>query len=272
MQEADIQQLLPHSSLLQPLCGLYLDLALHQQAKHGDVFIYSNYIASLDGRIALRDAQRQNFSVPQAIANARDWRLYQELAAQSDIMLTSARYFRQLSKGCAQDLLPVGREKAYEDLQVWRHDQGLKPQPDVMILSASLDIPLASLDALQDRKIWLVTNAQADDHKVRELQSAGVAVLQVAEERVQGKAIKALLIEHGYRSAYMIAGPQVHQTMLADQVLNRLFLTTHLSLLGQDAFYTILQGSISPVMCEVESLYWDAVGKQMFAQYVVNPH
>ena len=91
-----------------PLKGLYLSLSLHRQAESGEVFIYANFIASLDGRISLLDAHGEQ-GVPASLANKRDWRLYQELAAQSDIMLTSARYFRQLARGNAQDLLPVGR-------------------------------------------------------------------------------------------------------------------------------------------------------------------
>ena len=49
----------------------------------------------LDGRIALPAAGRSSHQVPPAIANARDWRLFQELAAQADLLITSARYFRQ---------------------------------------------------------------------------------------------------------------------------------------------------------------------------------
>lgn len=89
--------------------GLYLKLNLHLQVEVGEILIYSNYIASMDGRISLRDTSTGRFIVPEAIANKRDWRLYQELAAQSDVMITSARYFRQLAKGEAQDLLPVGQ-------------------------------------------------------------------------------------------------------------------------------------------------------------------
>jgi len=54
--------------------GLYLSLNLHRQAADGDVLIYSNYIASMDGRISLRDANTGQFIVPEAISNKRDCR------------------------------------------------------------------------------------------------------------------------------------------------------------------------------------------------------
>jgi len=262
-----VQCLFPASNHPKSLQGLYLACALHKQAAAGDVFIYSNYIASLDGRIALRDGQTGEFSVPASIANKRDWRLYQELAAQADVMITSARYFRQLAKGCAQDLLPVGQEPDYADLAVWRAEQGLKPQPDVVIISASLDIPLNAVKSLKNRRFWVLTVQDADAVRTKKLEDAGVTVVQAGVGQVNGKALKSFLIEHGYRSAYMIAGPAIHHTLLADDVLNRLFLTTHLSLLGKNEFHSILQGNMNPVNAELRSLYLDHEGGQMFGQY-----
>jgi len=264
-----VQSLFPKHQTNIPLKQLYLSLCLHQEAKAGDVLIYSNYIASLDGRIALRDGQAGEFSVPASIANKRDWRLYQELAAQADVMITSARYFRQLDQGCAQDLLPVGQEPDYADLAVWRAKQGLKPQPDIVIVSASLDIPLAAIQSLQDRRIWVLAVQGADAARCKQLEDIGVGVVQTDGKSVQGKALRCFLIEQGYRSAYMIAGSAIHHTLLADGVLNRLFLTTHLSLLGQDDFHTILQGHLSPVNTILRSLYLDAEGAQLFGQYEI---
>ncbi len=264
-----VQCLFPPSADKKMLQGLYLDACLHQQAAVGDVLIYANYIASLDGRIALRDGQAHEFSVPASIANRRDWRLYQELAAQADVMITSARYFRQLDQGCAQDLLPVGQEPDYADLAAWRAEQGLKPQPDIVIVSASLDIPLAAIKSLQGRQIWVLTVQGADADRCKQLEDIAVGVVQVSAGQVQGKALRNFLIKQAYRSAYMIAGPAIHHTLLADGVLNRLFLTTHLSLLGQNDFHTILQGSLSPVNTILRSLYLDAEGGQLFGQYEI---
>jgi len=262
-----VQCLFPPANASKALQGLYLECALHKQAVADDVFIYSNYIASLDGRIALRDGQTGESSVPASIANKRDWRLYQELAAQADVMITSARYFRQLEQGCAQDLLPVGQEPDYADLAVWRAEQGLKPQPDVVIVSASLDIPLAAIKSLHNRRIWVLTVKGVDASRCKQLEDIGVRVVQMDGKSVQGKTLRYFLINQGYRSAYMIAGPAVHHTLLAAGVLNRLFLTTHLSLLGHDEFHTILQGDMAAVKAELCSLYLDDEGGQMFGQY-----
>lgn len=155
------------------LKGLYLGLNLHRQASDGDVLVYSNFIASVDGRIALPDPDSGEYVVPGDIANRRDWRLYQELAAQADVLLVSGRYFRQLEKGCAQDMLPLGDEPEYADLHDWRQRQQLAPQPAVFVFSQSLDIPVQALASLAGRQVAVLTGAQADSGKRQELARAG---------------------------------------------------------------------------------------------------
>ena len=262
--------LLPIAEGERPLEGLYLDLNLHKEAAEGDLLIYANYIASVDGRISVADADGSQ--VPELIINRRDWRLYQELAAQCDVMITSARYFRQLAKGCAQDLLPVGLEDEYADLRSWRAQQGLKPQPDVMIISNSLDIPALALEKLQDRRILICTGSHADPQKVVKLKALGADVYHSDGSDVSGVAVKSILARQGYRSAYMIAGPKVHQSLIADRVLNYLFLTTRLRLLGGDGFDTILSGNIGAAAdAQLRSLYLDqnASNGQLFALYAL---
>ncbi|HCS13481.1 MAG: pyrimidine reductase [Zetaproteobacteria bacterium CG06_land_8_20_14_3_00_59_53] len=271
-----VLRLYPPPQRKMPLHGLYLALRLHRRSQAGGLLIYANYIASLDGRISLPDAHGEQ-GVPATLANKRDWRLYQELAAQSDIMLTSARYFRQLARGKAQDLLPVGREKEYADLAAWRLDEGLQAQPDVAILSRSLDIPQAALEAVGDRKVLVLTGRDADVRDIERLTLPGVRVLQNEQFELDGAGIRSMLAAEGYRSAYMIAGPEVHRTLLCGG-LDLLFLTQRHRLLGGNDFSSIMQGQLeSSVDMELQSLYLDEQallherGGQCFACYAVMP-
>jgi len=273
-----ILELYPKAQQCCALQGCYLALELHRQAAVGEVLIYANYIASVDGRISVRNEASGEYVVPGAIANPRDWRLYQELAAQSDVMLTSARYFRQLAKGSAQDLLPVGMQEEYADLSAWRQRQGMAAQPDVVVISRSLDIPAAALEKVQDRRVMICTSEMVDERQVSRLESLGTEVVIAGKQRVEGIGLRQSLAARGYRSAYMIAGPEVHRTLLADKVLNRLFLTTHFQLLGGNAFHTILSGALDdPAPMQLRSLYLDQSDQtdqskqlgQLFAQYVL---
>ena len=260
-----LKQVFPDGEKGSPLEGTYLDLHLHQQASVDEVFIYANYIASLDGRIALYDEDLGEYTVPKSIANGRDWRLYQELAGQADVMLTSARYFRQLEKGKAQDLLPVGSGEKYADIKAWREKQGLKGQPDVMILSNSLDIPLVALEKVQDRKV-IVCTGSTDQAKIGSLEQAGVTVLQA--EEVTGTLVRSSLIDLKYRSAYLIAGPEVHATLLKDDCINELFLTTYFALVGGKKISTLLDADLPQAKTlKLLSSYLDTQKNQMFQRF-----
>lgn len=263
-----LTRLLPAPSEPIPLKGAYLGLGLHRQAGDAGILIYANYIASVDGRIALRDAATGEFSVPASLANTRDWRLYQELAAQADVMIVSARYMRQLARGTAQDLLPVGEAPAYRDLRDWRAAQGLAPQPDVVVVTASLDIPEAALDRLTDRRVIVAVPKGADATKRGALAARGVEVVVTGEARVEGTVLRRALIGLGYRSAYMIAGPGVFRMLLADGAVDRLFLTTRHRLLGGSAFHTLLDQDLpAPAALALNALYLDGEGEQHFADY-----
>ena len=273
--EPNIIQVLPPTGKPCALHGLYLNERLHTRGGPGAPYVYSNYVASLDGRIALPSETHQTHQVPQAIANGRDWRLYQELAAQADILITSARYFRQSAQGEQQDLLPVGAGEDFADLRHWRLEQGLRPQPDVVVLSSSLDIPVKTLRNYSARRVFLATGAGNDQNKAQTLATeAGAQLLQAGQGRhVEGAALVDLLGDLGYRSLYAIAGPSVFYTLISSGVLQRLYLTQAHRLLGGTEFDTLNWGpALTPaVHMEPVAMYLDRdaahVGSQLFCTY-----
>ncbi len=259
-----VQSLFPCGDKSFPIEGLYLGLNLHRQADRGEILIYSNYVASLDGRISQFNSETGDYEVPKSLANKRDWRLYQELAAQSDVLITSARYFRQLSKGTAQDMLPVGN--GFDDLKQWRLEQGLKPQPDIAIISNSLDIPIEALKQFSDREIIVFTSEKASVQQREAFKREGIKVVDAGADGVDGARLKHALASLGYRSAYMIAGPAVHGTLIRGRALNRLFLTTRITLLGSKGTHGFYDGNEAAEM-RLLTLYMDESGEQLLAQY-----
>ena len=243
--QTPVTRLYPAPGTQHPLEGLYLQHQLHRKGQPDAPFVYSNFITSLDGRIALGSNDSITHTVPAATVNPRDWRLYQELAGQADLLITSGRYFRQSLIGEAQDQLPVGNQAEFSDIRKWRLAQGLREQPDIAILSGSLDIPLAALEPYRHRRILVITGETSEQTRVDALQASGIEVLRAGTGiLVDGNRMTAQLAALGYRSIYAIAGPAVFYTLLGARVINRLYLTIAQQLLGGDVFDTLTRGPL----------------------------
>jgi riboflavin biosynthesis pyrimidine reductase len=258
--QAAVTRLYPPPAADYPLEGLYLGQTLCPGEGAGNPFVYSNFITSLDGRIAIAQEGRSTHQVPTAITNPRDWRLYQELAGQADILITSARYFRQSEIEEAQDRLPVSGHPDYSDIREWRSRHGLASQPDIAILSRSLAISVESLKPYEKRRIIVFTGRQAEVEHITRLREHGVEVITAGEERtVDGTELIATLAGMGYASIYAIAGPDVLHTLLKARVLNRLYLTTTHQLLAGEQFDTFTRGEgFDPALgMQLVSLYLD---------------
>ena len=258
--KAGVTRLYPLPAADFPLEGLYLGQTMQSGAQPAEPFVYSNFITSLDGRVAIAQEGRTTHQVPSAITNPRDWRLYQELAGHADILITSGRYFRQSAVGEAQDRLPVSDHPDFADIRQWRARQGLAAQPDIAILSRSLAIPPESLRAYRNRRIIVITGRHADAGGMARLRDQGVEVVTAGEHRtVDGAELVARLAERGYASVYAIAGPDVLHTLLRAGVLDRLYLTTTHQLLAGEHFDTLTCGTgFNPALdMRLASLYLD---------------
>jgi hypothetical protein len=64
--------------------------------------------------------------------------------------------------------------------------------------------------------------------------------------------------------------PKVHQILVADACLDELFLTSHILLLGDSSFYTILDNEAPAVKMSLVSLYLNQETGQMFVRYHYN--
>lgn len=258
MSADTVMRLFPSPQDKVALDGLYLAPVGAQEGEQAHV--YTNFIASLDGRIAIEQPVSGKRGVPRAISNPHDWRLYQELAARADVLLVSARFLRELVQGTAQANLPVSNDPAFSDLKHWRKQQGLSPQPAVVILSASLDLPCAQICESLQRKVYVATGDAADPAAIAEIERHGATVLRVGEGRhVDGARLIARLTEEGYRNIYSIAGPVVLETLLRARVLNRIYLTQVHRLLGGSSYDTLLEGDLltPPSDFSLRALYYD---------------
>jgi riboflavin biosynthesis pyrimidine reductase len=239
--------------------GAYLGENLRQYAgRTGRPFLYANFVASLDGRIALPPPGGTVLQVPKSIANERDWRLYQELAAQADIILSSGRYLRDWAAGRAQEILQVD-DPRFADLRAWRHDHGLPPQADIAIVSASLDFPIPTLLTSGGRRFVVATVANPDPSRVDEIKRLGGRVVIAGKESVDGALLVEAMAALGYRTIYSAAGPRILHLLVTGGALDFLYVTAANRLLGGVNFATLLQGPPldPPVGARIRQIYLD---------------
>ncbi|HEU4618490.1 MAG TPA: dihydrofolate reductase family protein [Gammaproteobacteria bacterium] len=276
-----LEKLFPPPAETRALRGLYLEERdFAPEPRPADVqrpFVYASFVASLDGRIALPDPKTQTHVVPKATANPRDWRLFQELAARADVLVTTGRYIRDLAQGVAQDDLPVSAQPPFADLLEWRRARGLPPQPAVAIVSASLNLPIPRGVLESGRAIYLATGSAAGDKQVAAVEAQGLRVLRAGEGmRVQGRRLVEALHAEGYGRIDMIAGAELLNTLIADGVLDRLYLTQVSRLLGGLSFDTLIKGQRldPPAGLALRALHFDAGAgdgpEQLFGVYDVD--
>lgn len=262
----------PTAGAERPLAGVYLDTPLPDQGRCGP-FVYANYVTSLDGRISV-PTPAGGQTVPGNIANPRDWRLLEELAGPADLLLSSGRYLRELNAGQTSDILPVGTGEALSDIRAFRARRGLAPQPDVAVLSMSLDFAVPDQLLEQGRRVIVITGSTPDERRVQALERTGVEVIALpGTQQPGGEALAALLGRLGYRRIYAITGPYVMHTLITARVLDTLYLTTVHRIIGGSPFASICEGDLLSGTADfsLASLYVDAHGPdgctQTFARY-----
>lgn len=241
----EILQLYPTPSREVALKGLYLgeNLRIHSE-KLERAFVYSNFITSLDGRIAIPQPSGEGLMVPDQIANDRDWRLFQELAVQADILITSGRYLRDYVEGRAQEILRVHEDSAFDDLRAWREQQGMSPFPDLAVISASLNFPTPDLLTWGERSVVVITTSSSDTERRRAMEEKVGNVIIAGDTTVEGKALVDGLSQLGYKTVYSTSGPKVLHLLLKAGVLDRVYLTFVHRFLGGSPFSSIVEGEL----------------------------
>lgn len=271
----DVERLYPPPSQVVALRGLYLSLGLYRLGRAGAPFVFANFLSSLDGRIALEDSASRQPYLPQDLTSPNDFRLFLELHAQADCLITHGGYLRALAEGRLGNILQVGLHPAGSELADWRQAQGLARQPDVLVASGSLAFPDPRPYLAPGQKVLIATGDAAEPERVESWYRAGHEVIIGGRGRkVEGAPLVRALARRGYVSLYLIAGPDMLETMLRDSQLHRLFLTYSHLLMGGETFRTKIQGP--PLegkgRLRLRSLYYDAgnaVCGQFFAQFDV---
>ena len=240
----EVVQLFPPPARKRRLEGLYLNEPAPTPAPDAPALVYANFVASLDGRIAVTDAGGAS-RLPDGLTNPRDFRLFRELQAHADCLVTHGGYLRALASGTLGNVLQVGCGAGGEDIARWRADRCMTAQPAVAILSASLDLSIPDSLAAHRQPVHVLTTATAPRDRIEALGEAGVEVVIAGSGPwVRGRDAVEALAGRGYRRLYLQTGPRMLEAVLRDGVLSRLYLTIGHRMVGGERFDTMLRGAV----------------------------
>jgi riboflavin biosynthesis pyrimidine reductase len=267
-------ELYPTTGRERAIEGLYLAQRIYQLGSSASPLVYANFVSSLDGRIGLIDPATGRDSLPEALTSRNDFRLFLELEAQADCLITHGGYLRAIAEGRLDSVLQIGGNEAPRDLGAWRAEQELPPQPAIAVASASLDFKVPESIRAHGQQLFIVTTEAADRARIRAFECAGHPVLIAGEGKwVEGKQLVDTLVQQGFCRFYLVAGPLILAAMLRDRLLSRLYLTLTHQILGGEAFHTLFRGPelTPPQRLRLNSLYLDPTsppnGGQLFAQF-----
>ena len=225
------------------LKGCYLAERVHELGSPKSPFVYANFVSSLDGRIALADAEKGTSHVPSELTSAHDFRLFLELQAQADCLITHGGYLRAIAEDRLDDILQVGTRPETVDLAEWRAAQGLAAQPALVVASASLDFVIPDSVAKHRQRVYIATGSTADAKRVADLKRRGYQVIVTGDGKfVEGRALVQALGGLGFTTLYLLAGPLMLGTMLRQHMLSRLYVTVSHQLIAGEQFATMVEG------------------------------
>lgn len=252
---ATLIKLFPLPGGIQALEGIYLNHDIRSLAGAGSSFIYTNFIVSLDGRISETDPHTGIRQVPTAMSNEHDLRLFAELAAQADVLLTSARHLRAAAAGRYLNLLMLD-----DSLKEWRKSQGLLPQPKIAVVGQSLDFPLEHLTDDLKARLLVITTHDAPVAARNKLAQKGIEVVIAGSgPNLPGEAIIGVLAQHHFTYIYSIAGPKLFRTLLEAKKLHRLYLTfAPMLIAGEGDSLMVGPACNPPTGFRMKELYFDS--------------
>lgn len=229
MNGSEVTQLFPVRKQV-PLEGLYLGQNLLATAKQaGRSIVVADFVTDKNGVVAVADKPGR-FRIPAALRSTSDWGLFQELMAQTDVVISSGAYFRRLAApGHVQDILyQFETGHAFERLGNWRLGTGYASRhPDLAVVSRHLDFELPDeLVRGRRRTTVFTTDAMAKSERARTFDSARTLVVASGGEGVDGNTVVTTLAEQmGYRVIMMASGPGVLELLLAANRLDLLYVT-----------------------------------------------
>jgi riboflavin biosynthesis pyrimidine reductase len=193
----------------------------------GETCLYANFVATLDGVVAIPTMRRSNeFN---AGDNDADRFLMGLLRAFADVVLIGSGVLRASPRGTWQpDKIHPPSAGAYDDL---RRALRVPARPEVAVVTGSGAIDVEH-PVFESRALVLTTNDGAAVLEGRLPATTSIVTLGNGRE-IPARAIRDALEERGHRRILCEAGPHTFGTLLEGHAVDELFLTTSPLLVGE---------------------------------------
>jgi len=245
-----LRRLLPFPALI-TADGVVQTLDFGRDAPAQRPYVVVNMVATVDGRVTVAGR-----TAP--ISSVADRQLFHALRTRTDAIMVGAGTLRVERYG---RMVPDARRREQ------RRTIGLEGDPLAVVVSASLDLP-ADLPLLQDpnSRVVVITASAA------ELEGVPAQVDYLRFDPVDlPAALQRLRDEHGVRSILCEGGPRLNASLLADDLIDELFLTTFGVLAGGVGALTMVgdtpEGAALPV--QLELLWLLEHDSELFVRYAL---
>ena len=230
---------------------LFLKPVLSRLNSGSKPLYFANFLSSIDARIATYDKNHSKLLTPPDIKSNIDFSLFCQLHAQADCLVTNTHYINGLNKGYYGNILSIKDA----NLQKWRNKNNLKNQK-IIILSNSLNFPInKNIENLKDKITILTTSS--NDRKILNLRKNNFRVLKCRGKNISAKQLNKYVVENKFKSVYFIAGPTIVEQMISENLLDKLYCSTSMTMMGTEKYDTIIRGNFlkKPVKLKLISMY-----------------
>ncbi|MGI8846511.1 MAG: dihydrofolate reductase family protein [Thermoleophilaceae bacterium] len=227
-------------------------LTVPATAREERPYLVLNMVCTADGRATV--AGRAG-----PIGNQADRELFHWLRTRTDAVMAGAGTMR---------VEHYGRLVRDPELRAEREREGLRPDPLAVIVSGRLDLQLGDVPLLTDPQSRVAILTTADD----ELQGAR-AMVQYLREEDGALNLQAMLAKlrsrHGVRSILCEGGPTLNGALLAQGLVDELFLSLAPKLASGPSPLTIARGEALPDPGDM-TLAWALESEgHLFLRYVL---
>ncbi len=215
-------------------------------------YVLLNMVATADGRATV--AGRAG-----PIGNRADRELFHQLRTRTDAVMVGAGTARM------EHYRRVVRDPA---LRAQRERDGLSPDPLACIVTGRLHLPLEAVPLLQDpdSTVALLTASDGAIHGAAARLHYLRAVGDVLHLRTMLVELRSRL---GVRSILCEGGPMLNAALLAEGLVDELFLSLAPKLTGGPAPLTIVEGQALPELVDMELVWLLESDGHLFLRYAL---